>query len=195
MNTQGNTSGKDAQQGIVLVMALLVLLVMSVVIMGFSTDVEMDILISRNLQLKHQAFNWAETGMDIAEGLVGYSVDTRGGDKDLTPFTVAGLYRVEISNPPLFNMMQDMDNPNESPNVRIFDVNNDGSPIAGVKVRFQGSRALQGGSIVIAAGYEGVGKGAAGAGGFSSAYQLLGLGYESHNSRQAVGTMYRHVYR
>lgn len=195
MNTQGNTSGKDAQQGIVLVMALLVLLVMSVVIMGFSTDVKMDILISRNLQLKHQAFNWAETGMDIAEGLVGYSVDTRGGDAGLTPFTVAGLYRVEISNPPLFEMRQNMNDPNESPNIKIFDVNNDGSPIASVRVRFLGSRALQGGSIVIAAGYEGVGKGAAGGGAFSSTYQLISRGYERRGTRQAVSTMYRHVIR
>lgn len=188
-----------SEHGIVLVTALLILLAMSIVIIGFSTDVETDVYISRNLQLRYQAMNWAETGVDIVEEMVGYSVDTRGDEPVVFHLGDAqgDYFQGQISNGPLLYMSQDMNDPTEEPNVRFFEVTSPGtiSEVAGVKVRFQGSRAAEGGSIIIAAGYEGIGKGVAGAGGFSSYYQLIGRGYERLNSRQAVGTIYRHVQR
>ncbi len=189
--------GHDTQgdHGIALVMALVILLVMSIIIMGYSTDVELDVYISRNLELKNQALYWAESGIDIVEELVGYSVDTRGGDP--TTFAVDDYYQGIVINGPLLYMMQNMKDSSEEPNVKMYETTASGTSneVSGVKVRFQGTRAAEGGSIIIAAGYEGIGKGVAGAGGFSSYYQLLGRGYERHNSRQVIGTMYRHVQR
>lgn len=190
---------RRGEHGIVLVMALFVLLAMSIMIIGFSTDVEMDVYIARNLQLRNQALNWAETGVDIVEEMVGYSVDTRGDEPVVFYLGDAqgDYFQGQIFNGPLMYMIQDMNDPTEEPNVKFFEIISPGTlnEVASVKVRFQGSRAAEGGSIVIAAGYEGIGKGVAGAGGSSSFYQLIGRGYERLNSRQAVGTMYRHVQR
>ncbi|WP_028571977.1 pilus assembly PilX N-terminal domain-containing protein [Desulfonatronum lacustre] len=187
------------EEGIALVMALLILLAMSIMIIGFSADVEMDVYISRNLQLRNQALNWAESGVDVVEEMVGYSVDTRG-DEPVAFYlgdAQGDYFQGQISNGPLMYMSQDMNDPDEEPNVSFFEVINPGTliEVGGVKVKFQGARPAEGGSIIIGAGYEGIGKGVAGAGGFSSYYQLIGRGYERLNSRQAVGTMYRHVQR
>jgi len=57
---------RKGQSGSALIMALLVLLVMSIVVMGMATDSDLDVKISRNLQLKNEAFNNAETGIDVA---------------------------------------------------------------------------------------------------------------------------------
>lgn len=183
---------RRGEQGMALVMALLILLVMSILIMGYSSDVETDIYISRNLQLKHQAFNWAETGLDVAQEIVGYSVDTRGGEPE--SIIVDNLYSASLTDGTLPLYTADVDN---SGFIELCLGNTcpDGDVVADVTTIFRGSRPSEGGSIIIAAGYEGIGKGIAGAGGFSSYYQLLGRGYERHNSEQAISIMYRHVLR
>ncbi|WP_291319318.1 PilX N-terminal domain-containing pilus assembly protein [Desulfonatronospira sp.] len=63
-----------AQNGSALILALLVLLVMTVVVMGMATDSELDLKVSRNLQLKEQAFNNAETGIDVAVSALRHQV-------------------------------------------------------------------------------------------------------------------------
>ena len=58
------------QHGSVLVMALLIMMIMSIVVMGMAADTDMDLKISRNLQLKNEAFNNAETGIAVATELL-----------------------------------------------------------------------------------------------------------------------------
>ena len=62
------------ENGSALIMALLVLLVMSIVVVGMATDSDLDLKISRNLQLKEQAFNNAETGIALATEVIRESV-------------------------------------------------------------------------------------------------------------------------
>ncbi len=179
------------EHGIVLVMALLILLAISIMSIGFSRDVKMDVYISRNLQLQNQALNWAETGVDLVEEMIGHSVDTRGGEPAVFQLGDAqgNYFQGQIASGPLYRA--------PGSDVRIFEIISPGTlqEVASVEVRFQGSRVAEGGSIVMAAGYKGIGKGVAGAGGFASYYQLIGRGYERLDSRQAVGTMYRYVQR
>lgn len=199
------------QQGAALVMALLSMLVVSIIVIGYSTDVDMDIMISRNLQLKNQAFNWAETGTDIAQELVAYSVDTRG-DAPLdtsqgatSPISFNNNYEAVAVT---FDEVQDEDVAEENWDyyplhlsedglIYICDVSSASDPTrkSDTRISFKGSKAGEGGSIIIAAGYEGVGKGAGAAGGFQSFFQIESQGYDKHNSCQSVGAMYRHVLR
>jgi len=72
---------RKGQSGSALIMALLVLLVMSIVVMGMATDSDLDLKISRNLQQKNEAFNNAETGIDVAIEMLRYSIYA---DKDPT---------------------------------------------------------------------------------------------------------------
>lgn len=170
------------QHGSVLVMSLIIMMVLSIVIIGFATDVDLDIKISRNLQLKNQAFNWAETGIDLTEELVAYSVDTRGDEPQ--NFSLHNGYSGQIQGGPLFLASQ-----------AGLNVSYDGTELTEVDVIFQGSRPAEGGAIIIAAGYEGVGKGAGATGGIHSYYQLSGKGFEKLNSQQRIEAMYRHVVR
>ena len=207
-----HTSSPDTtQKGAALVMALVMALVLSVVAIGISTDSDLDIRISHNLQLKNRAFNWAETGVDLAEELVGYSVDTRGDDpvdttKGVTsPLTFNTNYQTAAVT---FDMYEEIGVDAEDWDfyplhlskdglIYICDITSPDNPVrvADVQVAYKGSRASDGGSIIIAAGYEGVGKGAGAAGGFRSFYQIKSQGYEKHNSCQTIGAMYRHVLR
>ncbi|WP_028574215.1 pilus assembly PilX family protein [Desulfonatronovibrio hydrogenovorans] len=172
----------DGQHGAALVMALLIMLVLSIIIIGFSTDVDLDLKISRNLQLKNQAFNWAETGLEVSEELVAYSMDTRGEEPQ--DFLIHNSYLGQVTDGPLFLT-----------NKAKITIASGQDLLAEVDVQYMGSRPGEGGSIIIAAGYEGIGKGAGSSGGLHSYFQLGGRGFERHNSRQDINTMYRHVLR
>ena len=206
---QESINSSSSQKGAALIMALIMALVLSIIVIGYSTDVDLDIYISRNLQLKNQAFNWAETGVDVAEELVAYSADTRGDDPVDTsdgataPITFntdyqatavtfdtyeeSGVDAEDWDFYPLFL--------SEDALIFICDISSSDNPVrvADVNIEYKGS-SDNGSSIIIAAGYEGVGKGA-GAGGMPVYYQMVSQGYERHNSCQSIGVMYRHVTR
>lgn len=90
------------QQGSALVLALLVMLVMSIVIMGMATDSDLDLKISRNLELKNQAFDNAETGIVLAAEVVRESGmlnwPDSNGDDSTSSVDLSDNYRLEINS-------------------------------------------------------------------------------------------------
>lgn len=92
-----------SEQGGALIMAMLVLMVMSIVIMGMATDADLDLKISRNLKLKNQAFNNAETGIALCTEALRYTLSTcRKGDgaNDVPEdnFRLSPRYRIETDS-------------------------------------------------------------------------------------------------
>jgi hypothetical protein len=68
--------------------------------------------------------------------------------------------------------------------------------LATTDVEYMGSRQAEGGSIIIAAGYEGVGKGAASGVGVSMYYLIAANGtVRSGNGRQQIREVYRYAGR
>lgn len=204
-------------QGAALVMSLIAMLVFSIIVIGYSTDTDIDLIISRNLERKNQALNWADTGIDIAEEMLAYSVDTRvmntPEDEEVLLDTTQGaaspvalhdtLQAVAVT----FDEVTDTDEAlvdewdyhplylSTDGLIYICDTAGDSARRADVAITHKGSQPGEGGSIIIAAGYEGVGKGAGAAGGFQSFFQLESQGYHQGNSCQTIGAMYRHVLR
>ncbi|EFI36225.1 General secretion pathway protein K [Desulfonatronospira thiodismutans ASO3-1] len=93
----------NAQKGSALIMALLILLVMSIVVMGMATDSDLDLKISRNLQLKNEAFNNAETGIALATEALRHTVSTcwEGDGADEVPedfFDFSPKYRLTANS-------------------------------------------------------------------------------------------------
>ena len=87
------------QSGSALILALLVRLVMSIVVMGMATDSDLDLKISRNLQLKNEAFNNAETGIDVAVSALRHLVVNKYSEIDSNYEAVYfDNYIVTISN-------------------------------------------------------------------------------------------------
>lgn len=92
---------RASEQGVALIMAMLVLTVMSIVIMGMATDADLDLKISRNLKLKNQAFNNAETGIALAAEVVRQSamLNWVAEDSDASDLNLPNGYRLEIIKP------------------------------------------------------------------------------------------------
>ncbi len=87
------------QQGSALVLALLVMLVMSIVIMGMATDSDLDLKISRNLELKNQAFNNAETGVHITSGVLRHVIVNRYWEEENSTGNITiGDYELKIQD-------------------------------------------------------------------------------------------------
>jgi len=73
---------------------------MSIVVMGMATDSDLDLKISRNLQLKNEAFNNAETGIDLAIESIRHSADSildEGNGQDNTGVTNYDIYDYNLT--------------------------------------------------------------------------------------------------
>jgi Tfp pilus assembly protein PilX len=173
MPRNGSTKGKQA--GAALVLTMVVLAILSVLIAGLGRQVRTDLMISRNIRLKNDAFNWAEAGLHTAEEMIAYAVDTRGADANTSlSQTISGAnYTVANPGATLF--------PN-STDTRTVTLSNDNQQLSEVEVNYLSSRQGEGGSIIIAAGYEGVGKGAASGTGVIVMYRLQSEGMSREGS-------------
>ena len=179
---EGRKTSRHREQGIALVLALVVLLVLSVLIAGLSSEVFMDLGISKNIRLQSDAFNWAESCIEATEEMIASAIDTHGGEA--------------------LSIDMDLANANytiENPGSTLFMANGavsfsmDGTVLGNSTVEYIGNKIIDGGSIVIAAGYEGVGKGAGSGGGVSLFYEIESRGRSrTENSRQEVSEVYRY---
>ena len=155
MNLSNNNDRRSRMQrenGVALIMAVVVLTVLSVMIMGVARDVDLDLGITANVRLQHDAFNWTQAGMDIAEEMIGYAVDTRGDDDDDTPVSkTVGSSNYTVDNPGSTLFLSN----------GTVNLSRDGRTLSSSRVEYLGTRQTEGGSIIIASGYEGVGKSAA----------------------------------
>lgn len=136
------------QKGIALLLAMVMLLAVSGLVIKLTSDVGMDIGIGRNLRIKEDSLNWAENGLEMAEEMVNFAIDTRGEDANGSQSVDFGdgVYSVSVSST-LFN---------GNGTVSIV---KSGDTLATIGVNYMGVRTAEGGSLIIAAGYEGAGKG------------------------------------
>jgi Tfp pilus assembly protein PilX len=140
----------QSQSGVALIMAVVVLTVLSVMIMGVSRDVDLDLGITQNIRLKNDAFNWSEAGMDIAEEVIAFALDTRGDDANTTFAKTVGSSNYTIQNPGGTLFLSN----------GTVTLSRNGQPMATSEADFLSTRMNEGGSIIIASGYEGAGKSA-----------------------------------
>lgn len=139
-----------SERGVALIMAVVVLTVLSVMVMGVTRDVDLDLGITRNIKLRHDAFNWAEAGMDIAEEMIAFALDTRGDDANATFVKTVGDGNYSIQNPGNTLFLSN----------GTVSLSKDGRMLALSSARFLSTKVSEGGSIIIASGYEGAGKSA-----------------------------------
>lgn len=157
---------KRSTQGSALIITIIVLVVLATVIMSLSSQINTDLRISRNIRLKNEAFNWGDTGLDIAEEMLCYSTDTRGDDANSEfDFNIGGdNFTAENPGNGLYLS-------NGSLN---FSRGN--SQLASTSVQFLTRQIQEGGSIILASGYEGLGKGAGSGTGIGLVYLIKSNG-------------------
>ncbi len=152
--------------GSALFITIIILIVLATIIMTLSSQIDTDLKISRNLRLKNIAFNWGETGLGVAEEMICYSTDTRGADANSTySFNISGgSYTAE--NPGNGLYLNDG---------RVnFSLGSD--RLATASVKYLTRQIQEGGSIIIASGYEGMGKGAGSGTGIGLVYLIKSNG-------------------
>jgi hypothetical protein len=174
------------EHGSALVLAIVVMALLAAVIIALSRNTDIDLFIGRNVRLMKQAFLWGDSGLEIAEELIGYSEYHRGDLDTTKTLPLNGTtYSIQYRNPPLYT-------PGTGNNTTGVDFIVDGTTVSSVNVEYLGSLSSDGTSIIFAAGFEGVGKGLAGGGAFARIYSLHATGVSDNGqSRKRSAEVYR----
>jgi Tfp pilus assembly protein PilX len=174
---------KDKSEGSILVLTIIVLVFLGVVIMGVAHDVIMDLFLTRNTKLGNQAHFRADSGFFAAEEMIGYAIDSRGGDNNTSIIINYGTssYTLENIGDTLLN------------NNSTLLLKKDGKVISQVNVQKLGLEVPEGGSIIIAAGYEGLGKVAGSGSNVSLVYKLVATGNSTEGkAKSSLAEIYRY---
>ena len=176
------------EKGSALVLALIIMALLAAVVIALSRNTDIDLVMGRNVRLMKQAFLWSDSGLDVAEEVIGFSEFTRGEDANSSfpdggPLDVNGTF-FEVVNPGAA-----IYNNNGTSFVNFFV---DGQLAAAVRINFLGSLTSDGTSIIFAAGYEGIGKGLAAGGAMARIYSLRSEGFsDGGQSRKRAAEIYR----
>lgn len=184
--------GDRAQKGAALVLTLVIMVILSVVIAGLSRDVRLDLDITRNIQQKDEAFSWAESSLSLTEEVIASLVEVRGttnASSDVSTTMTFGSSSFDVDSSLKSGETNTWGN-------RTLMLSESNATLGTTDVEYMGSRQAEGGSIIIAAGYEGVGKGAASGVGVSMYYLISANGtVRSGNGRQQIREVYRYAGR
>jgi len=183
------------QRGMALVTALLLLMVVSLIAVGMSTDTSMDVRIAGYQKFKAVSFGYADAGVKIGTEVLEDNIYDAGWsdqlpldfrypylDASYLTYTVPGDIR--IYNDENFYMAENLN--------RLRNIGITGHIDSDVKVQRLFSKMAEGGAAQMAAGYEMLGKGAGG-GGVHIIYNLEGEGTGASEARTEVGIHFRHV--
>lgn len=161
MVTSNNT------QGSALVIALIVMALLAAAIIGLMSNVETDFFIGRNVRVIKQAFQWSDSGMEATEEMIAFSIDERGLDAyNSSSRTINGRV-YSIINPG--DAIYVSDN-----STVILEI--DGEEFSRIDIEHLGSILGDGSSIIMAAGFQGVGKGAGSGGTLMTFFSLQSRG-------------------
>jgi Tfp pilus assembly protein PilX len=189
---QTRLEGDRAQEGAALVLTLVIMVILSVVIAGLSRDVRLDLDITRNIQQKDEAFSWAESSLSLTEEVIASLVEVRGttnASSDVSTTMTFGSSSFDVDSSLKSGETNTWGN-------RTLMLSESNATLGTTDVEYMGSRQAEGGSIIIAAGYEGVGKGAASGVGVSMYYLISANGtVRSGNGRQQIREVYRYAGR
>jgi len=170
------------EQGFVLVVALLALLVVTVLgVLALSTSTT-EVMMAGNQRLREINFSGADSGLEISDPVVRYVIYNQDITKYLSIVNDPNLH-TELRSGPNF----DTDTPSNNPDLQL--------QIAGMTVRVDIDRMFagpcEGSAIEFASGYEGIGMG--GGGGVCAYYRINSLSQGDVGSENIVGGIYRYV--
>ena len=176
------------ERGMALISALLLIMIVSLMAVGISSDTSMDVRIAGYQKFKAISFGYAESGSNAATEILEENIfDTgwsSGGGAFAYPHKSAS-YTGDIT-------INDGDfclNANAANNTVIEMT---GDIVADIIIQRLLSMLATGGAIQQAAGYEGLGKGAGG-GGVHVIYNFETRGQGSESAETLVGQHYRYV--
>lgn len=183
---------QSENSGMALVLTLVIMVILSVIIAGLSRDVRLDLDITRNIRQKDEAFNWAESSLELTEETIASLVEVRddtNSSGSLSSTMNYGSSSFVVSSSLKSGETQVWGN-------RTLTLQESNKTLGNTDVQYMGLRQAAGGSIVIAAGYEGVGKGAASGSGISMYYLIRANGtVRTGNGRQQMQEVYRYAGR
>ena len=177
----------NSQYGGALVISIIIMAILSALIIGFSQSTDIDLLVGRNARILKQAFNWSDSGFELAQEAISISEDKRGiGDTTPTTYEFLGsnnLYKTVTNT--IYN--------STSSNMTIRDEDSTGAILSTVRIRLLGTVTNDGSSVIFAAGYEGVGKGAGAGGTIARIYSLRSEGRSDTDSVKRSAGIYSSV--
>ncbi len=160
-------SNSSNPRGSALVVALIVMALLAAAIMSLMTNVEIDLFTGRNVRILKQAFQWSDSGMEAAEEMIAFSIDERGIDAFNSSTKTINGRQYSIINPG--EAIYTADN-----STVILEIDSD--EFARVNIDHLGSILGDGSSIIMAAGFQGVGKGAGSGGTLMTFFALESRG-------------------
>ena len=178
------------ERGMALISALLLIMIVSLMAVGISSDTSMDVRIAGYQKFKAVSFGYAESGSSAATEILEENIFDAGWPGGITSFSyplLSGSYNGTVTicdgdfymkatpTPPCNNV-----------------ISMAGDIDADIIIQRLLSMLATGGAIQMAAGYEGVGKGA-GAGGVHVIYDIETRGYGSDSAESLLGQHYRYV--
>ena len=174
------------ERGMALISALLLIMIVSLMAVGISSDTSMDVRIAGYHKFKAVSFGYAESGSSAATEILEENIFDAGwpGTPPFSYPLLSGLYNGTVTIDDGNFYMED----NPSGNV----VEMTGDIKADIIIQRLLSILATGGAIQMASGYEGVGK-AAGAGGVHVIYDIETHGYGSDSAESRLGQHYRYV--
>lgn len=174
----------QTERGAALIIAVIVMGLLAALIIGLSTNTDIDLLVGRNARILKQAFDWSDSGLELAQDMISISEDNPNKDLNMTLVFDTSTFKLNTSPQPIYNAT--------NANITLID-NTTGKPVATVTTRVLGSIVNDGSSIIFASGYEGAGKGAGAGGTVARIYSLHSSGFGESNSTKRSAAIYRSV--
>ncbi|MEW6214403.1 MAG: PilX N-terminal domain-containing pilus assembly protein [Nitrospirota bacterium] len=176
----------NSEQGFVLVVALLALLVLTVVgVLSLSTSTT-EVMVAGNTRLREINFSGAESGLEITDPAIRHIIfnmafgnyDPIVVDKSLDPATGLPNFVKELITGPSYDA---------TPDLQL----NLGTMTVSVDIDRISSGPAAGSAIEFASGYEGIGMGSGG--GIEAYYRVNSMSSEAAGSENCIGGVYRYV--
>lgn len=171
------------EKGAALVIAVIVMGLLAALIVGLSTNADIDLLVGRNARILKQAFEWSDSGLELAQDMIQDSENYPNHELDYK--LRFGSYEFDVNGT---NTIYNSTNSS----ITLKD-NNSGTIATSIFIRQLGSIVNDGSSIIFASGYEGAGKGAGAGGTIARIYSIHSSGFAESNSTKRSAEIYRSV--
>ena len=174
------------ERGAALVIAVIVMGLLAALIIGLSTNTDIDLLVGRNTRILKQAFQWADSGLEIAQDMISIS-ETEANNTSSDTFSFGSTATIYATTSGIiYNSTQ-----TDVTTIQMYENNSAGDRLAAVDIRYLGAIINDGSSIIFASGYEGAGKGAGAGGTIARIYALNATGFSESNSMKKAAAIYR----
>jgi hypothetical protein len=180
------------EQGSILILCVLMLFLLTVLGISSTTTSDLEMSIATNENFFHMAFYQADGGAEAGKEIVEYAIETRIWVDTTTPPVMINF--VEVWDVDFYKngALSDTEIPSDANKDVAIPVTVEGRNLT-TFLRYGGATDLAVGSAIqMAAGYDGIGKGAAGGGAWID-YDIRSNHEGIRNSRSKVQAGWRHV--